>query len=85
VLHPWTDATYEGFVLGGDVALFGSSVPAKLYKLLGTARHSGLKELVQLGGDVAPKALLPDFSSEITLQDARLVYQAEIVRQEAGV
>jgi len=84
-LYPWTDATPEGFVLGGDVALFDSNIPAKLYKLLGTARHDGVKELVQLGGDVALKALLPGFSSEITLRDVRLVYQAEIVGQEAGV
>ena len=82
---PRTDSTPDGFVLGGDLLLFGSGIPAKIYKLLGTARHGSIKEFVRLEGDAGLKELLPGFAGEVTLADVTLVYQTEIAGQEAGV
>lgn len=79
-----------GFVLGGDVELFGTGVPGKLFKVFGESKASGVRELVHLSRDVHLKELLRGVSGskfgDICLGRVRFSYHAQTANaQPPGV
>ncbi|KAI9792779.1 MAG: hypothetical protein M1816_001511 [Peltula sp. TS41687] len=70
-------ATPPGYVLTGDIQLFGI-LPAKIYTFQGTASDGGVHEIVTIANDLPLDTLFPDFPDtdfrSINLQNVQLRY-----------
>lgn len=70
----------SGFVLGGDIKLFGMGLPARLYTFHGElAKASGIREMVTIGERILLKELLNGLSGtsfgDVSLQNPSFTYQ----------
>lgn len=69
-----------GFVLGGDIKLFGMNLPAKLYSFQGEVEIAA-REMVVIGEQMMLKNLLKGFGGglfdDVMLKHTVLTYQAE--------